>query len=325
MYPVWRNIGPLAHFVWVQTSQGGRPGFLYNVGVLRAAAVFILFSGSASARETMTLKPPVQLQGQVEKVNVTLSDPGSDPERAHALNEALFEQAYNTHHEQVDGLGECNINRDSVAGPGEKASIESMAASYHRIVSAEPPSPLARNDDLERKLVRGELRLQGIRAASRMRIDGEGGAEKILPDGALAAYTWKRGSSEAGAVVFQTFFPQLADWIGEFALETWAHEADHAVRGADQDLENADHLKREVTAMQQARYLLTQKITDYSWKFAKLANDTMRNPEAPEVVKQTIVHIGKLLDHCGTDDGCKAYAKTLYGDGHFHGDGHDHR
>lgn len=272
----------------------------------------------------MTLKPPVQLQGQVEKVNVTLSDTHSDPERAYALNEAMFEQAYNTHHDQVEGLGESNINRESVAGPGEKATIESMAANYHRIVSAEPPNPLTRKDDLERGMVRGELRLQGIRAASQMRLDGEGGAEKILPDGALAAYTWKRGSSEAGAVVFQTFFPELADWIGEFALETWAHEADHAVRGADQDLENADHLQREVTAMRQAWYFLTHKVADNAWKFSKLCNDVMGNDAAPEEVKKTIVHIGNIREHCGTEDGCKAYAKTLYGDGHYHGDGHDH-
>jgi hypothetical protein len=123
------------------------------------------------------------------------------------------------------------------------------------------------------------------------------------------------GSSEAGAVVFQGFFPQLADWLGEFAAETFAHEADHAAKGAEGNLENADKIAREVTAMRQAWYFITHKIVDYQWKFAHLAQQIMSRQDTPEYVKQTMVHVGKLLDSCGTDEGCTTYAKQLYGDG----------
>lgn len=283
-------------------------------------ALVILYGASPfTAAAGVTLRPPVELEGKIEKVKDVLADPGADPGKMHVQAAVMFDQAQNTHHLPVDGVG-YNPTRLDVADPGEKASIKSIMDRYHTLVAAEPPSPGSVDNDMERDLMRGEMRMRGIESGGAMRIDGEGGSEKILPKEALAAYTWQTGASEAGSVVFQNFFPQLADYLGEFAIETFAHEADHAMKGADKELEGADHVDREVTAMRQAWYFMTHKIVDYQWKFAKMCQQFMSNGKTPEHVRSTLVHIGKLLDHCGTEGGCKSYAKQLYGD-----DGHGHK
>lgn len=270
-----------------------------------------------SARASVTLKPPVELEGKIEKVKDILADPEADPGRMRVQAATMFDQAQNTHHLPVDGLG-YNPTRQDVSAPGEDVTIQTILDRYHSLVSAEPPSPMSTDKDMERDLMRGEMRMQGIKASGAMRVDGEGGAEKILPKEALAAYTWQTGASEAGSVVFQGFFPQLADYLGEFSIETFAHEADHAIKGTDGDLEGADHVDREVTAMRQAWYFMTHKIVDYQWKFAHMAQQIMSNPKTPEYVRSTMVHLGKLLDSCGTEGGCKRYATQLYGNGEHH-------
>ncbi|MBI5201228.1 MAG: hypothetical protein HY925_06550 [Elusimicrobia bacterium] len=279
------------------------------------AIVFLL--GAAPARAAVTLRPPVELETKITTVKDVLADPEADAGRVHEQAQAMFDQAQNTHHIPVDGLG-YNPTRQDAAAPGQKATIKSILDTYHTLTAAEPPSPLMVDEEFERDIVKGELRMQEINAKGDMGVDGENGKAKVLPDEALAAYQWQVGASEAGSVVFQNFFPELADWTGEFATETFAHEADHAVRGKEQDLEHADHVEREVTAMRKSWYFITHKITDYSWKFAHMAQQVMNNPKAPAYVKQTLVHIGKILDNCGTPDGCKKYASALYGDGEHH-------
>ncbi len=312
-------MGLWAQTPWAQTSQGGTRRLLYNVGVqgpmtLLAAALLL---GASSAQAAVTLRPPVELESKITTVKDVLADPDSDSGLVHQQGEMMFDQAQNTHHLPVDGMG-YNPTRLDVAAPGEHATVQSIMERYHSLVAAEPPSPTMLDEDMEKDLVKGELRMQEIHSKGAMGIDGEGGKEKILPKEALAAYTWQAGASEAGSVVFQNFFPSLGDWLGEFAIETFTHEADHAVKGKDQELEHADHVGREAAAMRQAWYFMTHKIVDYQWKFAHMSQQVMSRGDTPDYVKQTLVHVGKLLDHCGTQDGCKQYAEQLYGDGHDH-------
>lgn len=283
------------------------------------AAVLLL--GASTARANVTLRPPVELESKISTIKDVLADPEADPGRLHAQATLMFEQAENTHHLPVEGIG-YNPTRLDAAAAGEQATVASIMDRYHTLVAAEPPSPRTADGDMERDLVRGEVRMQEIRGGGNMRLDGEGGTEKILPKEALAAYTWQSGASEAGSVVFQTFYPSLADWIGEFACETFAHEAEHAVDGKDQNLEHVHTVEREVPAMRKAWYFMTRKIVDHQWKFAKLAQQVMTRGDTPDYVKQTLVHIGKLLDNCGTESGCKQYATQLYGNGAAD---HDHR
>lgn len=265
-----------------------------------------------SARAEVTLVAPVELEGKIDGVKDALNNPGADATQIHVQAAAMFDQAQNTHHLPVEGIGYVPTRQDA-AEAGQHATIQSIMDRYHSLVAAEPPVPVT--EELEKSLVRGEARMQDLKGSGAVRIDGENGSEKILPKEALAAYTWQTGASEAGAVVFQNFFPQLADWLGEFAAETYAHEADHAAKGADGELEGADHIEREVAAMKQAWYFMTHKIVDYQEKFAHLAQQMLARPDTPEYVRQTMVHLGKLLDSCGTDSGCRQYAKQLYGNG----------
>ncbi|MBI4424871.1 MAG: hypothetical protein HY554_14155 [Elusimicrobia bacterium] len=272
---------------------------------------------AAPARAAVTLVAPVDMNDKVDEVRDVVAAPDFDPNKAHFISGVMFEQLQHTHHIPYAAQW-YNPTRVSVAPTGGTPDVAGIMDRYRTLVTIGPPSPLLQDRDKDEQQQRAFLRMEELRLGNRILRDGEGGRREELPKEALAAYVAKSfdaADTATGMVLLQTYFFDLAEYLGEFVIETAVHEGAHAEDHHRGDLDPVKKQAQELRAMTRSYDFITRFIPDARWKFSHLCQQVMNDHRAPDYVKATLAHIGNILRH-GDQGDMAEYVKELYRDGY---------
>ena len=248
------------------------------------------------AKAAVTLVQPVELDNKIDDIKDALADVNADPAGLHVRAQRMFDQAQDTHHLPVTGIGEWQRPEALTADPAEEADVAAALRKYKGLVTSEPPPPIAKSPDAHKRILEDYVAFESLVSQDRVKKDENG----QLPKNAIAAYVWNVAESAKdgavdGMMLAQPALFKAARKLGEFILPTLgAHEPRHRVEHLQDAKKLSDDVQdEEVEAFYDEGALMTW-MDPSGEKFMYLWTVTVERPDTPKFVVEYVKHLAKV-------------------------------